>query len=83
MKWVYSMVQTISTCSLSMDAGFIHSLVSVGFVVENVALGNVTLRMFRSSISTIALLSINKFTTIMASIKTIIFIYYIHDLCFW
>ena len=79
------MVQTVSTCSLSTDAGFNGRLVSVGFVVDNVALGDITLRIFRSpTISTIALLSINKVTTKMASTKTInFFIYYIHKLCFW
>jgi hypothetical protein len=78
MKWV---VQTISTCYLSKDAGFIHRLVSVGFVVDNVTLGDVTLRMFGSSpVSTIALLSISNVTTIMASIQTInLFIYLLHS----
>jgi len=68
-----------------MDARFNHRLFSVGFVVDNVALGDVTLRMFRlSPVSAIALLTISKVTTIMASIKTINpFIYYVHDFCFW
>jgi hypothetical protein len=85
MKWACSIVQIVIPCSLSMEPGFNRRLVSVGFMVDNVELGDVTLRMFRpSTVSTIALLSISKVTNIMARLNIIkLFIYYIHDLFFW
>jgi len=86
MKWVCSVVRTVSTCtcSLSIGAGFNHRLGSVGFVVDNV-----TQRCYPPHVSVFSCQYCCPFiyqqsNNLNGKHKNIkLLYYYIHDLCFW